>query len=153
LVEYVEEEVGHQEWILNDIKHAGGNAEQVRRGEPNEATEMMIAYAYDYVSRINPVGFFGMVFVLEGTSTALAEQAALAIARGLAAPPEQGFRYLRSHGALDQDHVAFFRTLADSIHRPEQQGVIVDTAGMVYRLWGAMFADIVEAWQEHRHAA
>ena len=32
------------------------------------ATELMVAYAYDTIARGNPVGFFGMVHVLEGTS-------------------------------------------------------------------------------------
>ncbi len=36
----------------------------------------MVAYVYDYIARRNPVGFFGMVHVLEGTSTALATTAA-----------------------------------------------------------------------------
>ena len=36
----------------------------------------MVAYAYDTVQRRNPVGFFGMVYVLEGTSVALALSAA-----------------------------------------------------------------------------
>ena len=42
------------------------------RGAPAPATELMVAYVYDYIARRNPVGFFGMVHVLEGTSTALA---------------------------------------------------------------------------------
>ena len=35
---------------------------------PNVATELMVAYAYDTIQRINPMAFFGMVYVLEGTS-------------------------------------------------------------------------------------
>ncbi len=56
--EYIEEEMGHQEWILNDIEAAGGNKENVRNGKPNMSTELMISYAYDTINRINPVGFF-----------------------------------------------------------------------------------------------
>ena len=61
---YIEEETGHQEWILNDIRHAGGDAEAVRNGQPSLATELMVSYAWDTVQRRNPVGFFGMVLVL-----------------------------------------------------------------------------------------
>ena len=31
IAEYIEEEYGHQEWILNDIRACGGDAEAVRR--------------------------------------------------------------------------------------------------------------------------
>ena len=34
LAHYIEEEIGHQEWILNDIKACGGDAEAVRRSQP-----------------------------------------------------------------------------------------------------------------------
>ncbi|MGA0799951.1 MAG: TenA family transcriptional regulator, partial [Steroidobacteraceae bacterium] len=76
LVHYVEEEHGHEQWILNDIAAAGGDAEAVRRSKPHVETDAMVAYAYDVAMRRNPVGFFGMVFVLEGTSVALALEAA-----------------------------------------------------------------------------
>jgi uncharacterized protein YjeT (DUF2065 family) len=38
------------------------------------------------VQRINPVGFFGMVLVLEGTSVALASRAAAVIRQALNLP-------------------------------------------------------------------
>jgi pyrroloquinoline quinone (PQQ) biosynthesis protein C len=76
LDEYVEEEQGHDEWILNDIAACGGDKEAVRRSQPAMQTELMIAYAWDMVMRRDPIGFFGMVHVLEGTSVNLADHAA-----------------------------------------------------------------------------
>jgi hypothetical protein len=64
----------------------------------------MVAYAYDTIERRNPLGFFGMVFVLEGTSVALALNAADRIQHTLQLPTT-AFSYLRSHGELDQEHV------------------------------------------------
>src|ERR1035437_758564 len=75
---YIEEEIGHHEWILNDIKAAGGDAEAVRNSQSDLDTDLMVAYAYDQVMRRNPVGFSGMVYVLEGTSVSLASNAAKA---------------------------------------------------------------------------
>ena len=54
--------------------------------------------------RRNPVGFFGMVHVLEGTSVALALHAADRIQQALGLPT-RAFTYLRSHGELDQEHI------------------------------------------------
>lgn len=141
LVEYVEEEVGHQEWILNDIKHAGGDAERVRRGEANAETEMMIAYAYDYVSRVNPVGFFGMVFVLEGTSIQLATNVAntLQVSLGLS---EKCFSYLSSHGSLDLEHMKFFEKLVNQIDDTEDQQAIIHVAKRIFGLFAGVFQSI-----------
>lgn len=102
--EYIEEEYGHEQWILNDINACGGDWEGVRDGRPGLPIELMVAYLYDLIARGNPVGLFGMVNVLEGTSIALATQAAGTIQSTLDLP-DKAFSYLSSHGALDQDHM------------------------------------------------
>ena len=56
VVNYIEEEVGHQEWILNDLQALGVDKEGVRHGKPSIHTELMVSYAYDQVLRNNPVG-------------------------------------------------------------------------------------------------
>ncbi|MGB5722212.1 MAG: iron-containing redox enzyme family protein, partial [Woeseiaceae bacterium] len=86
VAEYIEEELGHQEWILNDIAACGHDKEAVRNSRPSAATELMVAYAYDTINRVNPVGFFGMVLVLEGTSVTTADKAAAAIKETLGLP-------------------------------------------------------------------
>ena len=151
LVQYIAEEDGHDEWILDDIRSVGGDAEAVRRGKPRLATELMIAYAYDYVSRINPVGFFGMVFVLEGTSTQLATKGADALMRSLNLP-KTSFRYLISHGALDLDHMQFFQGLMDRVEDEEDQAAIIHMAKTMYVLFADVFASIPHDL-ERAHAA
>lgn len=141
---YIEEEYGHHEWVLNDIAASGGDAEAVRRGLPSFPTEMMVAYAYDLIARGNAAGFFGMVHVLEGTSTALATQAAQRIAAALQLP-KQAFSYLSSHGLLDIEHVDFFRDVVERMTPADQQAV-VQAAKRFYRLYGDIFADL---YQEH----
>jgi len=138
IVEYIAEEAGHEEWILNDIAAAGGDPRLVRDGTPSAATELMIAYVYDTIARRNPVGFFGMVHVLEGTSTALATNAAQVIRTALDLPPE-AFTYLTSHGALDQEHVRFFAGLMDRLQDPDDQAAVTHAANLVYRLYGDIF--------------
>lgn len=138
IAEYIEEEIGHEQWILNDIKACGGDAEKVRESEPWMETEMMVAYAYHQIDRGNPVGFFGMVHVLEGTSVSVASQAAAAIRKSLELPP-RAFTYLTSHGSLDQEHVLFFQNLMNRIEAPEDQRAIVHCARRFYRLYGAIF--------------
>ncbi len=136
--EYVKEETGHQEWILNDIRACGGDAEAVRRGRPDFPAEVMVAYAYDTIHRGNPVGFLGMVLVLEGTSTAVATAAAEALMRSLALPPA-AFTYLTSHGTLDIQHTAYYETLVNRLDDAEDRAVLTHAARVFYRLYGAVF--------------
>lgn len=141
LAEYIEEEIGHQEWILNDIAACGADAEAVRRSRPNFTTELMVAYAYDTIARGNPLGFFGMVNVLEGTSIQLADMAAGAIQKSLGLP-KKAFSYLSSHGALDVGHVEFFQGLMNKIESPEDQRAIVHSARGIYRLYADIFREV-----------
>ena len=144
VAEYIEEEIGHQEWILNDIECCGFDKEVARKSTPNVATELMVAYAYDMVNRVNPLGFFGMVQVLEGTSVAIAEQAADRIRSSLELPKE-AFSYLYSHGSLDQQHLQFFENLMNRIGQPEEQRVIIHSAKVFYQLYGNIFRSLTTA--------
>lgn len=137
VADYIDEEIGHEEWILNDIAAAGGDVAAVRNSQPELPAEIMVAYAYDLLNRGNPAAFFGMVFVLEGTSVALALQAADRIQEALALP-NAAFSYLRSHGTLDQEHT---RHLADLLARmaPDDQADVLRSARVFYKLYGDVF--------------
>jgi long-chain acyl-CoA synthetase len=137
VADYIDEEIGHEEWILNDIAAGGGDAAAVRNSQPELPAEVMVAYAYDLLNRGNPAAFFGMVFVLEGTSVALALQAADRIQEALALP-NAAFSYLRSHGTLDQEHT---RHLADLLARmaPDDQADVLRSARVFYKLYGDVF--------------
>lgn len=141
MAEYIEEELGHQEWILNDLRACGADAEAVRNGEPALATELMVSTMYDRINRLNPVSMLGMVFVLEGTSIALASQAAGSLQKGLGLP-DKAFSYLTSHGALDQEHMKFFEELVNRLDDPSDQQAIIHTARVIYRLYADMFRSL-----------
>jgi pyrroloquinoline quinone (PQQ) biosynthesis protein C len=144
VAEYISEEIGHEEWILNDIRATGADADAVRNGQPDLATELMVAYAYDTVMRNNPAGFFGMVFVLEGTSIALATRVAIITRDALGLPP-QAFSYLMSHGSLDREHMQFFRKLMNRINEETDRRAIVHAAKVFYHLYGDIFRGLPAA--------
>ena len=141
LVHYLEEEVGHDEWILNDIESSGGDPAHVRASAPAVETDAMVAYAYDTVSRRSPVAFFGMVFVLEGTSVALALNAAAAIQRALALP-DRAFTYLRSHGTLDREHVGHLTAIVNRLDVEEDVPSVITCARAMYWLYGGVFRSL-----------
>jgi len=145
ILHYLEEETGHEQWILNDIEHAGGNRAAAAASQPAIATEAMVAYAYDMVMRRNPVGFFGMVYVLEGTSVAIALRAADRIQESLHLPA-QAFSYLRSHGELDKEHVHHLAGILARLDQDEDREAVVRCARAMFWLYGNVFRSLdVEA--------
>jgi pyrroloquinoline quinone (PQQ) biosynthesis protein C len=141
LDEYIEEEQGHDEWILNDLQACGVNPESIRNSCSGSAVEIMVAFAYDMIQRRNPMGFFGMVHVLEGTSVALALMAADQIQKHLELP-DAAFSYLRSHGTLDKEHVNHFKNLMNKVDSEGDQRDIVRSANIFYRLYGNVFREL-----------
>jgi len=139
--EYIEEEMGHQEWILNDIAACGADKEAVRNDTPMPATELMVSYAYDTIHRNNPAGFFGMVLVLEGTSVALATSAAGNIEQSLGLP-KTAFSYLNSHGSLDVGHVDFYEGLMNRLDQDADKQAVIHCAKMFYKLYGDIFRSL-----------
>jgi len=61
--------------------------------------------------------------------------------------------YLKSHGALDQDHMVTYRQLMDRLDNAEDQQAVIHAAKMVYRLYAEMFQTLPRAGQSGvRHA-
>lgn len=147
--EYIDEEYGHEQWILNDITACGGDADSVRDGQPSLPIELMVSFLYDLIARGNPVGLFGMVNVLEGTSIALATQAAGAIREGLQLPPT-AFSYLSTHGSLDIGHMDNYRDLMNRLDEPADQQAVIHASKVVYQLYADMFRGLPRLEAEHR---
>lgn len=139
--EYIQEEIGHDEWILNDIKACGFDSESVRNGQPALATELMVSYLYDTISRKNPLGLFGMIFVLEGTSSQIATTVAKAIQERLCLSDE-AFTYLTSHGSLDKEHIQFFEKIMGRLECDEDKAAIIHCAKVMYELYGNIFRSL-----------
>jgi pyrroloquinoline quinone (PQQ) biosynthesis protein C len=153
LVEYMEEERGHEKWILDDIAAFGGDAAAVRDGAAGIACQVMVGYTYYAIEWISPYAMLGSVHVLEGMSTLLADKAADAIQRSIGRGGKEGFSYLRSHGALDIEHVAFFKKLVDGIEDRTIQQIVIDAAKVFYRLYGDIYHELATRHPVKSHAA
>jgi long-chain acyl-CoA synthetase len=110
------------------------------KSKPLLPTQVLISYNYDYITRKNPMGFFGMIFMLESTSTQIANKGANAIKQGLGLP-QTAFTYLYSHGELDISHMVFFESTVNKIKDKEDQDAIIEVANNTFHL----FADVIAA--------
>jgi pyrroloquinoline quinone (PQQ) biosynthesis protein C len=144
IVEYIDEEYGHERWILDDISACGADAGAAAARRPSLPTELMVSYAYDTIGRGNPVGFFGMVYVLEGTSVAIATQAATIIRRELGLPAA-AFTYLRSHGSVDQKHIGDYERIVNRLDDAADRNAVLHAARVFFRLYGDVFRQLPRA--------
>lgn len=154
IAQYIDEEKGHHEWILNDIHACGGNVAEVRgnqaEGKVSPAIELMVSYLYHQIDRHNPMALFGMVWVLEGTSVNIGGNIAQTVKQHLNLPDE-ALTYLTSHSVLDQDHIQFFERLMNQVTQPMDQEVIIESANMVYALYGQMLHDLYQHTPSNTH--
>ncbi len=141
LLDYIDEEAGHEAWILDDIEACGENRAAWATRPPAFHTEMMVAFLYDYASRVNAMGIFGMVLVLEGTSSSLAPAVARIVQDQLALP-DKAMSYLTTHGELDQEHIKHFEQVMNRVVNPQDQAAIVHVANRIYRLYGDVYRTI-----------
>jgi hypothetical protein len=135
---YIEEEYGHEQWILSDLETLGWKRSTALARRPRVETELMVAYAHDTVWRNNPAGLLGMVFVLEGTSVAIATRAAEIIGKQLDLP-RRAFSYLLSHGSLDAAHIGHLENLLNRFEDDADQAAVLHCAHVMYRLYGDIF--------------
>ena len=144
IVDYIDEEHGHEQWILNDIAACGADSHAAAKSTPSLATELMVSFAYDTIARRNPVGLFGMVYVLEGTSVTIASRAAEIIQARLALP-DRAFSYLRSHGSVDMKHIGDFERLVNRFEDPRDRAAVLHCARVVFKLYGDIFRSLPRA--------
>lgn len=153
LREYIDEESGHDEWILEDIDALGGDGEASRHARPPLPVRTMVAMAYHLIEQEGPYALLGMVHVLEGMSVALAIKAAESIRANLGETAKGGFSYLTSHGGLDVGHVDTFAHLLDAVDNPERRRTVIAAARDFYVLYGNVFRALAPQAAEVSHAA
>ncbi len=141
LADYISEEKGHEQWILDDIEVCGGDRAIFSDGCAPFDSEVMVSYLYDTVTRNNPVGVFGMVLVLEGTSSSLAPEVAKIVQSQLDLP-DKAMTYLHSHGELDQEHIQHFQHLMNRLEDDNDRASVIHVARTVYRLYGNVYRAI-----------
>jgi pyrroloquinoline quinone (PQQ) biosynthesis protein C len=123
------------------LQALGVDKESVRYGKPSIHTELMVSYAYDQVVRNNPVGFFGMVYTLEKTSSTIATFAAEQIATGLSLPRE-AMSYMISHGSLDIEHMQDFEQIMNRLDSETDKAAVLYTVPIFYHLYTNIFKSL-----------
>lgn len=142
LYDRIQEERGHELWVLEDVEAVGGHVDRVRTRAPSAPMQCMIAYNYYCAERAHPCSVLGMLYSLEVIASAyaltLAQSIAKAIGRDVDAP---GFKFLLSHSAMDQEHVAKLNVLMKTIEDPAGQEAVISATQVNFYQFGRIFHD------------
>jgi pyrroloquinoline quinone (PQQ) biosynthesis protein C len=142
LYEHIEDEKGHELWVLDDCRDIGGEAfaGQVSKGLPRPEIQAMNAFNYHAAERQHGATAFAMVFALEMISQRLGGQVSKGIAKALKLEEGKGTKFLSSHGPLDEGHLVEISAAIDSISDPTIAKLMSNAVMVNYRLFAAMLS-------------
>ena len=138
----IEEEKGHEAWVLEDIEALAGDVAGARSRPPSPPVQAMIAFNYHAAERIHPCSVLGMLYMLEVVSSVYAGRVSDSIADAIGRDVDAGgFKFLKSHSSMDQDHVAKMNVLLKTIDERAAQDSIINSTRVNFYQFGRMFYD------------
>lgn len=142
LYERIGEEMGHEMWVLEDAEAVGADLARIRALPPSPPVQCLLAFNYYCGERAHPCAVLGMLYCLEIIASAYASTLSQSIAKALGRDMDgPGFKFLLSHSAMDQDHVAKLNVLMKSIGDPAAQEAIINATRVNFYQFGRMFHD------------
>lgn len=143
LIHHADEELGHDQWALDDLAALGVAASTVRASRPVPACAAMIGYEYYIAGHANPVGLFGWLYTLEAMGDDLGSRIADAIRPQLAGTDGRGLKFLAGHGVADHDHTAdLTRMISTHVTDPADRADVEHVADVVGDLYVGLFRQI-----------
>lgn len=142
LYERIEEEKGHETWVLEDVEAVGGDVAHVRTNPPSAPVQAMIGFNYFGAERVHPCSVLGMLYMLEVVSSVYGGRVSDAIARAIGRDVNAGgFKFLSSHATMDVDHMAKLNKLVKTITDPGAQRAILNATRINFYQFRQMFGD------------
>jgi pyrroloquinoline quinone (PQQ) biosynthesis protein C len=127
LYEHMHEEMGHEQWVMNDLEAIGVSPQQVRAHLPAPDTLALNGYNYWSADRRHPCSVLGMMYVLEVIASVYGGTFADAIRESLLLEGERGVSFISSHATMDAQHMAELRTVLNTIDDDPARDAIVES--------------------------
>jgi hypothetical protein len=109
---FIPEEMGHDEWLLEDLEALGIDRREVLARTPPPAIAALVGAQYYWIAHHHPVSVLGYCFVTETAPVPVAEVEDLIHRTGL---PPAAFRTILRHAAIDLKHAADMERIVDAL--------------------------------------
>lgn len=135
-------EVGHDDWVLEDLKVMGVDINALKRGRPLPATTALIGFPYHQLHHRNLWGYMGYIFHFEHTATASGESYKhQLLALGV---PEEAMTFLNGHIEIDVMHNEMMDSYLDNgVKGDEDVENLIFGAQTTAWLYGQMMTEAI----------
>jgi pyrroloquinoline quinone (PQQ) biosynthesis protein C len=141
LYEHMQEEAGHETWVLNDLEAVGVTATDARAHAAGVHTLALNGYNYWAADRRHPASVLGMLYGLEVIASVYGGPFASAIRESLLLEGDRGVSFIDSHASLDAQHMAELRQILNQVKDPAAQRAVVESVKVNFH----HFTRIIEA--------
>lgn len=128
LYQHMQEEKGHEDWVLADLAAVGVARDTALAYAPSAYTLALSGYNYCAADRKHPCSVLGMLYALEVIASVYGGPFANALKERLMLEGEAGVSFINSHATLDAQHMKDLREIANTIDDAESQAGIVEAA-------------------------
>ena len=136
LYEHMQEEMGHEEWVLNDLAVVGVTAKQALAYEPSLLMLGFNGYNYWAADRKHPCSVLGMLYALEVIASVYGGPMTAAITDSLLLQGDRGISFISSHATLDAEHMADLRVILNTIDDADAKQAILESVHFNFHQFG-----------------
>ncbi len=136
LYDHMNEEKGHEEWVLNDLLVVGVGAETARAYAPTLTMLGLNGYNYWSADRRHPCSVLGMIYTLEVVASVYGGQMTAAISDSLLLEGDRGISFISSHATMDVEHMAELRFVLNQVVDGEAKAAIVESTMFNFHQFG-----------------
>jgi pyrroloquinoline quinone (PQQ) biosynthesis protein C len=141
LYEHMQEESGHETWVMNDLEAVGVAPQITRDHGPSVNTLALNGYNYWAADRRHPCSVLGMLYALEVIASVYGGPFASAIRESLLLDGDRGVSFIDSHATMDAKHMAELRTVLNQIQDDKARDAVVEAVRVNFN----HFTRIIEA--------
>ena len=142
LYDHMNEEKGHEEWVVNDLEAMGVNAPQVLDYKPTEHMLALNGYNYWAADRRHPCSVLGMLYSLEVIASVYGGPLTTAISDSLLLQGDRGISFISSHATLDAEHMADLRVIMNTLNDDAAKEAIVESTVFNFHQFGRVLEAI-----------
>ena len=127
LYEHMQEESGHEQWVMNDLEAVGVSQTTLLTHEPSLHTLALTGYNYWSADRRHPCSVLGMMYTLEVIASVYGGPFSSAIRESLLLQGDRGVSFISSHAEMDAEHMAELRVLLNKVTSDEARAAIIES--------------------------
>ena len=142
LYDHMNEEKGHEQWVVNDLEAMGVKAEEVLAYKPTDFMLALNGYKYWAADRRHPCSVLGMLYALEVISSVYGGQMTTAISESLLLQGDRGISFISSHATLDAEHMAELRVILNTLHDEAAKDAIIESTIFNFHQFGRVLEAI-----------